>query len=273
MAQTDATGLHVPDAAFEPSPELAELLARLSSTQAGGVIRIAHAELAGQSIESLFEGAGKVCARTTYYRKRGWVHNPKFQAALEQARREIRKLHLAGAVNDALEELKLTTPLAARDLRRQIAGDEAVIDALSAIAADRQKKREERVAAIDSLAQVGTPRATSALLALLHDPEVRLNAIRAIGPAAAGANGPRRLADVAVLDRADKSTASKGAPPVDPFDGYGDDELDQIIENLKIAIGAGDAVQGKPEDGPGRTDGAAGVDDPLSPDAHSGPAV
>ncbi len=229
-----------PNQGFDPSSDLAELLSRLSPAQAQAVIRIAEAELSGQSVESLFEGTRKICSRTTYYRKRGWVHKPEFQAALSQARREMRNLRLAGVVGDAIAELKLATPLAAADLRRQIAGDEIAIDALAAILADHKKSADERIAAVHSLAQIGTPRATQALVGALHDgnDKVRVAVIDAVGSAASGVNGPRRMADVAVLDRADKATASKSSPAGE-FAGLEDADLDQLIDNLKVALGAG----------------------------------
>jgi hypothetical protein len=204
MAQVRDTGL-------QSSDELSAKLAKLSPAQAAAVPRIVAAELAGSSVESLFNGPHKICSRSTYYRQRGWVHKAEFQAVLEQARREIRNQNLLGMVNDAISELKATTPLAARDLRRQIVGDQAAIDALLAVVLERKKSVEERNAAVRSLAVIATPQATDALLALLSDAnkEVRLVVIEALGISAAGTNVQRRLADIAVLDRADKLTASK----------------------------------------------------------------
>lgn len=251
MAQANATGLQprLPTGqAAQASADLAALLARLSPAQAQAVIRIAESELAGQSVESLFEGPRKICSRTTYYRKRGWAHKPEFLLALAQARREIRAQRLTDVVEDAIAELKLSTPLAAADLRRQIAGDETAIDALADILADHKKTTGERKAAVNSLAQIGTPRATQALLGALHDGDckVRLAVVEAMGAAASGLSASRRMADVAVLDRADKGTASKGVTPADEFADLPEDELNQLIANLKAAIGAGDDVQAPP---------------------------
>ncbi len=221
MAQVDATGLQSPNGDLRPSTSLTELLGRLSPAQAVAVGRIVSAELAGQSVESLLSGVHKICSRSTYYRKRGWIRKPEFIAALEQARREMRDQNLSSLVNDAVAELKAATPLAARDLRRQIVGDEAAIDALLTIIEDRQKQSkaalEERLAAVTALAAIGTPRATEALLKLLEEKnaEVRTRVIEMLGVSAAGVNVQRRLADIAVLDRADKMTASKSVAQED----------------------------------------------------------
>lgn len=231
MAQTKATGLH-------PSDTLSALLAELSPLQAAAVTRIVEAELAGQTVESLFDGPNKMCSRTTYYRKRGWVHHPAFLAALAQARREVREQHLKTTVDDAVAMLKAATPLAAQDLMRQIVGDEAAVEALAGILADRKRHENERRAAAESLGAIGTPRATEALLTVLGDAKVRVDVINALGNAAAGVNGPRRLADVAVLDRADRMTASKGTG-ANEWDHIEESELDQLIANLQTAIGAG----------------------------------
>lgn len=205
-AQVFATDLQL-------SEDLRGFLARLTPAQAAGVIRIAEAELAGQSVESLFAGEGKICSRSTYYRRNGWVHKADFQNALGLARREIRANQMVAIVRDALEELKAATPLAARDLKRQVAGDETAIDALGQVATNRKRPQDERLSAIVSLGQVATSRASSVLLALIDDPnaEIRVAALTALGPAAAGTNAARRLASIAVLDRADETTADKGS--------------------------------------------------------------
>jgi len=233
MAQASDTGL-------QPGEELKAKLAKLSPAQAAAVGRIVAAELAGRSVESLFDGPHKICSRSTYYRRRGWVHKAEFQAALEQARREIRDQNLLGVVNDAIAELKATTPLAARDLRRQIVGDQAAVDALLAVVLDRKKAVDERSAAVRSLATISTTQATQALLGLLNETnkDVRLVVIEALGSSAIGTNVQRRLADIAVLDRADKLTASKVKTQ---------DELDAEI-GAEIARVSGSISSSSPDD-------------------------
>ena len=225
----DATGVQP----WKPSEELQTLLAGLSRQQARAVMRIAEAELLGETRESLLHGPNKVCNRSTFYRPRGWIHKAMFRAALELAEREVRALRMGGVIEEALAELKETTPLAARDLRRQIAGDENAIDALAAVLRDRTRKVEERTAAIEGLGLIGTKQATSALMEAMSDgrPEIRLRVIEALGAAAAGVNPARRLASIAVLDRADDLTASKGGPT--------DAEIDAEIER-RLAKPSGD---------------------------------
>jgi len=205
---------------LQPSEELRGLLARISPAQAKGIIRIVEAELGGETVESLLRGPSKICSRSTFYRARGWWHNRGFRSALELARNEARAQTMTSALDDAINELKRTTPAAARDLRRQIVGDEAAIDALLSVIKDRKAipaNADERGAAVRSLAVIGTPRATQALLELLDDKsaEVRMVVIESLGISASGVNSQRRLADIAVLDRADKMTASKATPPED----------------------------------------------------------
>lgn len=242
MAQVIATEV-------QPSKSLADLLGKLSPAQAVAVGRIVAAELAGQSVESLLTGTHKICNRSTYYRKRGWIRKSEFVAALEQARRELRDQNLSSLVNDAVAELKAATPLAARDLRRQIVGDEAAIDALLGIIEDRSRQTkagtDERVIAVSALAAIGTPRATEALLKLLEEknPEVRTKVIEMLGVSAAEVNVQRRLADIAVLDRADRMTANKGeAIPLEELDA----EINREVARL---MGTGDKVQAATNNG------------------------
>lgn len=261
MAQAIATELQpAPSSGLQPSDELKGWLAKLSPAQAKGIIRIVEAEMAGETVESLLRGTRKICSRSTFYRERGWWHNRKFRAALDLARKEIRAKTMTSALDEAIDELKRTTPLAARDLRRQIVGDEPAIDALMAVIKDKKASKEnvdERSMAVFSLSQIGTPRATQALLELMSEKntEVRMAVIKAIGTSAAGVNVQRRLADIAVLDRADKMTASKGATiPAEELDaeieremarlrGTGDEETRR--QGDKETRGQGDKESGR----------------------------
>jgi len=204
-----ATGL-------QPSLALQALFAELSPSQVAGIIRIVEAELAGRSIESLFHGDNKICNRSTYYRARGWSSKAAFIEALALARKEIRSQRLSSAVDDAIEELKLATPAAARDLRRQVTGDERAIMALVDCAQNSAIEVEIRQTAVNSIGTIGTPRATEVLIDLLQTVEplaLKISILTAIGKAGAGLDTQRRMADVAVLDRADRKTADKGAEP------------------------------------------------------------
>ncbi|HLF28210.1 MAG TPA: HEAT repeat domain-containing protein [Anaerolineae bacterium] len=207
-AQLNATDL-------QPSPDLAARFRRLTPSQVSGVIRIAQAELAGISIEALLQGPGKICSRSTYYHKArgGWKYKPEFQDALELARAEMRTHRLTSVVSEAIEELKLATPLAARDLRRQITGDVDAIDALAGVLFDKNRKSDERQAAAVALGQIGSSVAVTVLISALDESpttDLRKAIIDALGAAGVAANSRRRLADNSVLDRADRMTADKG---------------------------------------------------------------
>jgi hypothetical protein len=223
MGEANATILQ--PSGWSPSGDLRALLDKLSRAQACAITRIAESELTGATRESMFYGPNRVCNRSTFYRPRGWLHKPEFRAALELAEHEVRAARLEHVIDDALAELKEATPLAARDLRRQIVGDEEAIDALAAIARDTKRKQEERTGAILSLGMIGTQRATNALLEALNDakPDIRARVIEVLGSAAGGVNSQRRMASIAVLDRADKMTANKG-------EQISDDDLDAEIE-------------------------------------------
>lgn len=202
-----ATGL-------QPSSALQDLFAELSPAQVGGIIRIVEAELAGRSIESLFHGPDKICNRSTYYRAKGWSSKPAFVEALTMARKEIRSQRLSSAVDEAIEELKLATPAAARDLRRQVTGDERAIAALVECVQNSSIEVEIRQVAVNSIGAIGTPRATEVLIDLLNTVDLlalKISILTALGKAGAGLDTQRRMADVAVLDRADRKTADKAA--------------------------------------------------------------
>jgi hypothetical protein len=227
-AQVNATVLQ--PLPFVASDELQALLGKLSARQAAGVIRIAEAELQGIPLEALLEGENKICSRSTFYHKGriGWIHKPAFQAALEQARREVRAQRMSGAVDEAINRLKETTPLAAEDLRRQIVGDDEALEALGAVLNDVDIQLSERIQAALALGAIGTRRSTSLLVGALKaigeeksgaEPitvgeqvyfGLRPALLTALGMSAHGANVQRRMASIAVLDRADKGTADKG---------------------------------------------------------------
>jgi hypothetical protein len=227
---------------WQPSHELNTLLAMLTAGQARGIRSlIERVELGGEPIEALFVGKGKICNRTTYYKARGWLQNKRFRAVLDLAKREARAANLSGGVAEALAELQDTAPLAARDLRRQIAGDEAAIAELKSIVlGDKRGDKgkpvgvlaktamlDDRVIAVNSLADIGTQAAALALLECLHSAKanVRTAIITALGRASSGLSTQRRLADVAVLNRAGKETAAKGLAGADELS---DDELAAI---------------------------------------------
>lgn len=246
MAETNATTLQ--PVGWTPSAELRALLGNLSKTQAQAITRIAESELTGATRESLFYGPNKICNRSTFYRPRGWIHKPAFRAALELAEHEVRAARLEHVIDDALAELKEATPLAARDLRRQIVGDESAVDALAAIVCDIKRRQEERIGAILSLGRIGTQRATNALLEALNDTklDIRARVIEALGVSAGGVDSQRRLASVAVLDRADKMTANKG-------ELLSDDDLDAEIERRLAQMAQGG--QRAPIESPAGTSG------------------
>jgi hypothetical protein len=219
-----------------PSHELDTMMSLLTAGQARGIRSIIErVELGGEPLDALFVGRGKICNRTTYYKVKGWLKNKRFKAVLDLAKREARAANLSGGVNEALAELQDTAPLAARDLHRQIAGDEPAIEALKAIVTSSRRKVtddafDERVGAVNSLAEIGTMSASLALLECLHTAKdaVRTAIIMALGKASSGLSTQRRLADIAVLNRAGKETAAKGIAGADELS---DDELAAIATN------------------------------------------
>jgi HEAT repeat protein len=216
---------------FVPTGELNEVLQRLSTQQAEAVLRIVAAELKGISLERLFKGEDKICSRSTYWaRKRGgWIFKPEFKLALDLARRDYRAFKLGGVVNEALDDLRLTTPLAAQDLRRQITGDVDAVEALRSAALSEALQTDERIKAITALGEIGTLAASQALVDVLGDTnaELRGTALEALGIAASGLSTARRMASIAVLDRASDLTADKGGNG-QGIEALSDDELAEI---------------------------------------------
>ena len=250
---------------FEPSEDLKTLLARLTAGQARAVTRIAEeVEVSGRSIDSLLNGPDKICAYSTYYRaKGGWNSNERLQAALQLARREVRAGQLGNVVNEAIEKLKLTTPLAAEDLRRQIIGDDEALAALSEVLLneDYLSSITDRIHAALALAEIGTQKATSILVQALKKvgmwPEgevvkigdqvfgsLRQALLQALGASGHGSHVQRRLASFGVLDRADKRTADKGQRPGEGVVVYIPDN--EREDNSETSAGAAGAVPGKP---------------------------
>src|SRR3990172_6102978 len=227
-AQVDAMESQSQWTPFAATPELQAALARLSGKQSEAVIRIAQTELAGGTIEALLTGPNKICSYSTFYHKArgGWAHKPAFQDAL--ALREVRAQRISGAVDDAIGKLKETAPLAAEDLRRQIAGDDGAVEALANVLRDTSIETADRMHAAFPLGTIGTRAATAILIDVLANLEddmaviepvkigdhlvvgLRRAMLTALGLSAQGTSPQRRLASIAVLDRADKATANKG---------------------------------------------------------------
>ncbi len=229
---------------FTPSPRLQEMLNSLSAQQASGVIRIAEGELRGLSMAALLHGPNKICSYSTFYAKErgGWMHKPKFVAALELARAEVRSHGLTSVVGDAVERLKLATLDAATDLHRQITGDVGAIAALGEIVADKKRPNDERIKAAHGLGEIGSQAAVDQLLMALSAAQaktevgLRTAIVEELGKAGAATNTRRRLADMATLDRADKMTASKG-PGERTAEELSDEELEAIARE---STGSGD---------------------------------
>ena len=119
------------------SDDLLTLLGRLTPRQRQAVVRIVEAELAGVPLRALLEGPNRICTKTTYYRtspRPGWHHQARFREALAMARRDAAGHRLATALEEAIEELTLAAPEAARELRRQVRGDLAAVQALASAA-------------------------------------------------------------------------------------------------------------------------------------------
>jgi len=208
------------------SDELLTLLGRLTPRQRQAVVRIVEAELAGVPLRALLEGPNRICTKTTYYRtspRPGWHHQARFREALAMARRDAAGHRLATALEEAIEELTLAAPEAARELRRQVRGDLAAVQALAS-ALGRAEDPGERLAVIRALALTDLPAALPILTAILEveeDEEARSLILGGIVRIAAGLNADRRKAAESILDRADMSTASKGSSEL-VFESYED---------------------------------------------------
>lgn len=102
--------------------DLLDLLGPLTPKQRQGIIRIVEADLAGESLVSLFQGPNRICAESTYYRAKppGWHRQEAFRAALEKARETAWAFSMQHAVQDAMAVLTISAPEAARELQRQI---------------------------------------------------------------------------------------------------------------------------------------------------------
>jgi hypothetical protein len=227
---------------FRPSDHLNAVIATLTPKQRAAIPRLVECDLRGDSKEALFKGDNKVCHRSVFFEN--WSKNPVFNAALNLALAEARPAMMQNVVTDTVERLRQIAPLAANDLERQITGDAHALLMLSRVAQNSKRPVDERGAAVISMGMIGTRQATDLLLLLIEDadPIIRKAAVEAIGKSATGLDTQRRMADVAVLDRAAPETASK-AGESDDFD------LDEIAAKrwLQVApllqqLGAEDAA-------------------------------
>jgi hypothetical protein len=207
---------------FRPSDHLNAVLATLTPKQRAAIPRLVERDLTGGTKEDLLKGPNKICHRSVYFEN--WVKNPVFVAALNLALAEARPQVMQSVVTDTVDQLRRLAPLAAGDLERQIVGDDHALAALMRVAQNGKRPNEERHAAIQSMGSIGTRHATDLLILLLDDadPTIRQRAAEALGHSAAGLNASRRLADTAVLDRADKETANKGG------DAQGAEDIEEI---------------------------------------------
>jgi len=219
------------------SDELITVLARLTSQQARGVVRIVEAELEGRSLSSLLDTPGQICTSTTYYgsgKRRGWKDNEHFQRSLELARRDYRQWLLEHSTGEALAILASTAPEAVRALRQEIVGNMPAIRALEV--ALQASEPELRANAARRLGETGLSMVVPALMTALQreqDPGVRSVLVDALGAVAGFRDGERRLAATSVLDRAAVETAAKQALLVS------ENDIDAAIER-ELARLAGD---------------------------------
>lgn len=120
---------YLPEEAF--SQELLAKMERLTPAQREAIPRLVRALADGVRMRELLRGKDRICAWSTYYRPgRGWKHQQRFQEALAQAQREYDAARLLNAVEDAAEEMRRTTPLAAGRLRRVIEAMGPALDTL-----------------------------------------------------------------------------------------------------------------------------------------------
>jgi hypothetical protein len=225
---------------WQPSETLQNLLAKLTKQQAAAIVRVAEADVAGIGITDLLRGPNKICNKATYYGK--WYKREAFQEALLLALVEVRTLDFSDVVTQAREELKRTTPLAVADLQRQIVGDDGAVESLAAILRDGSSALADQRAAAIALGTIGTKRSTQALIAVLNKclPDARETVLLSIGVSGAGTSTQRRMASIAVLDRADPETADKSGHKA--AEELTDDELAAIAARDVSASGAGIAA-------------------------------
>jgi hypothetical protein len=229
------------------SDELKEALAKLTSQQATGVLRIVQAELDGRSLSSLLDCPDQICTSTTYYgsgRRKGWKDKETFQRALDLARRDYRSWALEHGTGEALLILADSSPDAARALRHQVRGDEQALAALTALLDSEDD--EERKTAVVGLYSTGLPQAVAPLLAAIEDEEnmaIRLEIVKGLAHIAGLRDPERRLSSQGILDRAAVETAAKAALSVD------EDNLDAAItrELERLATRGEDALSGETE--------------------------
>lgn len=229
MDKQQPEGIEKKYTTFTPSAGLTALLNQLTPKQRRAVPILVAYDLRGWPIEQLFDpdNPDRVCNRSLYHRE--WKKNKTFVAALEMAKSEGRTVATANVVIDTVQRLREIAPLAANDLERQITGDAHAVQALERVAKNSKRPVDERVAAIDALGKIGTRSTTDVLLGLIDDGDamIRKAATECLGSSAAGLNVQRRLADVAILDRADRMTANKGGA-MDEAHELSDEELERI---------------------------------------------
>jgi len=207
------------------SDKLASLLGKLSPQQAAGVRRIVDAELRGVPITPLLDCPGQICTSTTFYGSgkthRGWRNKPDFQAALLQAREDYRSWLLEHGAQETLVLLTEAGPPAAVELRRQATGDVAAVDALGQKLDEAVAARDEEMVRTFAYA-LGISGVSAARLplerALLSDagpwePKTYQVLAEALATIARAMDADRQKAAMGILDRIDKSTASKAPAP------------------------------------------------------------
>lgn len=201
------------------SDKLASLLGKLSPQQAAGVRRIVDAELRGVPITHLLDCPGQICTSTTFYGSgkthRGWRSKPDFQAALQQAREDYRSWLLEHGAQETLVLLTEAGPPAAVELRRQATGDVAAVDALGQKLIEAVEAGNEELVVVFARALDMTKAAAARvyLERALHYPgwkgETYQVLAEAMATVARAMDADRQKAAMGILDRIDKSTASK----------------------------------------------------------------
>ena len=202
------------------SEALTVLLGKLSPQQAAGVRRIVDAELRGVPLTHLLDCPGQICTSTTYYGSgkthRGWRSKPEFQAALLQAREDYRTWLLEHGAQETLVLLTEAGPPAAVELRRQATGDVAAVDALGRKLDEAVEAANEDLVVVFARALDMTKAAAARVYlerALYYGPGWKKETYHVLAEAMAtvarAMDTDRQKAAMGILDRIDKSTASK----------------------------------------------------------------
>ncbi|HUW14884.1 MAG TPA: hypothetical protein VM537_34510 [Anaerolineae bacterium] len=202
------------------SDELREITPHLTGQQWAGIMQIVQAELDGKTQTSVLRSENAPCNYSTFYGRwkkgsgktkksqKGWVDNLYFVQALAWARRDYRSWLMEKGTAEAMQVLSRAAAPSARELERQVVGDQAAVEVLSQQLDQAVEKKNEFQ--ITKLAQaLGASQLSDALPALVRaldhewEPETQAALFEAVGSIASPLNVDRQKAGMGILDRLD----------------------------------------------------------------------